>query len=266
MTASLAMWSGLAAYLSHNHCSSGKVVVLWFCFGCWLHLGIVPMPLHPFLARSWHSIIFPSDPWWMCFFFCSLLGLESKLHSFLNLFDDHGYGVGEWIWVSFNGSSKGIEPTTRVMRVEPLYLQSPPKVMCTLEPFYWCIASDTEDPDEWQLNWTKQWWDICFQFWMWGLSLTLEELFSDSCQQAQDFKRVYSTFSCHLEPKLEGETGSQLQGATWFDPWWEPIMALLQVSCTTNITQLAQVLQWWPIGACSWAWVFSTCVCEEFSF
>jgi len=39
-------------------------------------------------------------------------------------------------------------------------------VMCTLEPFYWCIASDTE------------------------------ELFSDSCQQGQDFKRVYSTFSC----------------------------------------------------------------------
>lgn len=100
------------------------------------------------------------------------------------------------------------------MRVEPLYLQSPPKVMCTLEPFYWCIASDTEDSDEWQLNWTKQWWDICFRFWMWGLSLTLEELFSDSCEQGQDFKRVYSTFSCHLErniessmPKLEGETG-----------------------------------------------------------
>ena len=47
-----------------------------------------------------------------------------------------------------------------------------------------------------------------------GLSLTLEELFSDSCEQGQDFKRVYSTFSCHLErniessmPKLEGETG-----------------------------------------------------------
>ena len=44
----------------------------------------------------------------------------------------------------------------------------------------------------------------------------LEELFSDSCQEGQDFKRVYSTFSCHLErniessmPKLEGETGCQ---------------------------------------------------------
>ncbi len=51
-----------------------------------------------------------------------------------------------------------------------LELLQSPKVMCTLEPFYWCIASDTEDSDKWRLNWTNQWSDICFQFWMWGLS------------------------------------------------------------------------------------------------
>lgn len=39
-------------------------------------------------------------------------------------------------------------------------------VMSSLEPFYWCMAAGTE------------------------------ELFSDTCEQVEEFKRIYSTFSC----------------------------------------------------------------------
>lgn len=39
-------------------------------------------------------------------------------------------------------------------------------VMCTLEPFYWCLGDGAE------------------------------EVFSDRCKQGQEFKRIYSTFSC----------------------------------------------------------------------
>lgn len=93
------------AVLPHTYPTIIAWVARWWFFDFALVADCIweLCPLHPFLARSWYSIIFPSDPWWMVFF-CSLLGLESKLHSFLNLFDDHCYRHVLDNWVSLNGS------------------------------------------------------------------------------------------------------------------------------------------------------------------
>ena len=118
-----------------------------------------------------------------------------------------------------------------------------PKVMCSLEPFYWCMAAGTEDfhtvgipmnskttrPDATSTVGVS--WNIKFPSWRWLTFRRLlqylqfvfecpihrfhsEELFSDTCEQGQEFKRIYSTFSCCLACIPLHLKSSQ--------PWWNP--------------------------------------------
>ena len=155
------------------------------------------------------------------FFFCSLLGLESKLHSFESFWwSSFQTRVGHLSFterVQVAAPDTRIEPTTSHEGGTNLSFCNPRRSCALWSHFIGALQVTRRTPtnDDWIERINGQTFASSFGCGAWA-SVTLEELFSDSCQEGQDFKRVYSTFSCHLErniessmPKLEGETGCQ---------------------------------------------------------